>query len=32
MFCQVCRRWRYLCATDDLWIVKCLELGKNGLN
>ncbi|KAL8567723.1 hypothetical protein ACOMHN_009031 [Nucella lapillus] len=25
---QVCRRWRYLCATDDLWIVKCLELGE----
>ncbi|XP_076442322.1 uncharacterized protein LOC143281175 [Babylonia areolata] len=30
---QVCRRWRYLCAMDDLWIVKCLELGeKEGLD
>ncbi|KAK7463918.1 hypothetical protein BaRGS_00038084 [Batillaria attramentaria] len=25
---QVCRRWRYLCAMDSLWIVKCLELGE----
>ncbi|KAK7104271.1 uncharacterized protein [Littorina saxatilis] len=25
---QVCRRWHYLCAVDDLWIVKCLELGE----
>ncbi|KAL4238509.1 hypothetical protein ACF0H5_003217 [Mactra antiquata] len=24
---RVCRRWRYLCATDDLWMVKCHELG-----
>ncbi|XP_060066059.1 uncharacterized protein LOC132546363 [Ylistrum balloti] len=24
---QVCRRWRYLCATDSLWMVKCHELG-----
>lgn len=25
---QVCRRWRYLCAMDDVWIVKCLKLGE----
>lgn len=25
---QVCRRWRYLCATDPLWMVKCHELGE----
>ncbi|XP_060554047.1 uncharacterized protein LOC132715090 isoform X3 [Ruditapes philippinarum] len=24
---RVSRRWRYLCATDDLWMVKCHELG-----
>ncbi|XP_052276224.1 uncharacterized protein LOC127875293 isoform X5 [Dreissena polymorpha] len=24
---KVCRRWRYLCATDDLWMIKCHELG-----
>ncbi|XP_069116437.1 uncharacterized protein [Argopecten irradians] len=24
---QACRRWRYLCATDSLWMVKCHELG-----
>ncbi|KAL3873662.1 hypothetical protein ACJMK2_036756, partial [Sinanodonta woodiana] len=24
---QVCRRWRFLCASDDLWMVKCHELG-----
>ncbi|KAJ8308635.1 hypothetical protein KUTeg_013509 [Tegillarca granosa] len=29
---QVCRRWRYLCAMDDLWMIKCheLEVGKKG--
>ncbi|XP_005110531.2 uncharacterized protein LOC101858072 [Aplysia californica] len=25
---QVCRRWRYLCAIDNLWILKCLEMGE----
>ncbi|XP_025103744.1 uncharacterized protein LOC112569895 isoform X3 [Pomacea canaliculata] len=25
---KVCRRWRYLCAMDDVWIIKCLELGE----
>ncbi|XP_059140672.1 uncharacterized protein LOC131928617 isoform X2 [Physella acuta] len=25
---RVCRRWRYLCAMDDLWTLKCLELGE----
>ncbi|KAH9495050.1 hypothetical protein Btru_018693 [Bulinus truncatus] len=25
---KVCRRWRYLCARDDVWILKCLELGE----
>ncbi|KAK3093973.1 hypothetical protein FSP39_022386 [Pinctada imbricata] len=24
---QVCRRWRYLCAVDSLWMIKCHELG-----
>nr|XP_011434603.2 uncharacterized protein LOC105333367 isoform X6 [Crassostrea gigas] len=24
---QVCRRWRFLCATDSLWMIKCHELG-----
>ncbi|CAG2192033.1 unnamed protein product [Mytilus edulis] len=23
---QVCRRWRFLCDTDDLWMIKCHEL------
>ncbi|XP_046575724.1 uncharacterized protein LOC124283744 [Haliotis rubra] len=25
---QVCRRWRFLCATDELWMFKCLEMGE----
>ncbi|XP_067681342.1 uncharacterized protein [Haliotis asinina] len=25
---QVCRRWRFLCATDELWMYKCLEMGE----
>ncbi|KAI0224247.1 hypothetical protein LSAT2_024735 [Lamellibrachia satsuma] len=24
---QVCRRWRYLCAVNELWMVKCHKLG-----
>lgn len=24
---QVSRRWRFLCARDDLWMIKCHELG-----
>ncbi|KAL5009186.1 hypothetical protein ScPMuIL_014767 [Solemya velum] len=24
---QVCRRWRYLCATDEMWMIKCHEIG-----
>ncbi|XP_064623368.1 F-box/WD repeat-containing protein 7-like isoform X2 [Lineus longissimus] len=23
----VCRRWKYLCSRDDLWMVKCQEMG-----
>ncbi|XP_071079821.1 uncharacterized protein [Haliotis cracherodii] len=26
---QVCRRWRFLCATDELWMLKCLEMGEH---
>ncbi|XP_052058636.1 uncharacterized protein LOC127698930 isoform X13 [Mytilus californianus] len=30
---QVCRRWRFLCDTDDLWMIKCHELGvKEGID
>ncbi|KAK0054820.1 hypothetical protein Bpfe_015666 [Biomphalaria pfeifferi] len=30
---KVCRKWRYLCAREDLWILKCLELGeKEGIS
>lgn len=30
---QVSRRWRYLCDTDELWMVKCHELGiKEGID
>ncbi|XP_064603870.1 uncharacterized protein LOC135469219 [Liolophura sinensis] len=25
---QVCRRWRYLCASDSLWMVKCYQMGE----
>ncbi|KAK6182390.1 hypothetical protein SNE40_010093 [Patella caerulea] len=25
---QVCRRWRYLCTSEDLWMFKCLEMGE----
>ncbi|XP_077998782.1 uncharacterized protein LOC144451749 [Glandiceps talaboti] len=24
---QVCRRWRYIAAQDELWLVKCEEMG-----
>nr|XP_006813605.1 PREDICTED: mitochondrial division protein 1-like [Saccoglossus kowalevskii] len=24
---QVCRRWRYITAQDELWLVKCEEMG-----
>ncbi|XP_074648509.1 uncharacterized protein LOC141903979 [Tubulanus polymorphus] len=25
---QVCKRWKYLCSRDELWMVKCEELGE----
>ncbi|GFO03861.1 F-box/WD repeat-containing protein 7 [Plakobranchus ocellatus] len=27
---KVCRRWRFLCAMDELWMLKCLEIGEQG--
>ncbi|XP_041351427.1 uncharacterized protein LOC121370341 [Gigantopelta aegis] len=25
---QVCRRWRFLTTSDELWMLKCLEMGE----
>ncbi|RUS85694.1 hypothetical protein EGW08_006570 [Elysia chlorotica] len=27
---KVCRRWRFLCAMDELWMLKCIEIGEQG--
>ena len=24
---RVCRRWRYLCSVDELWMIKCKHIG-----
>ena len=28
---RVCRRWRYICAVEHLWMVKCYNLGEQRL-